>query len=164
MEDLPWSDGSFDVVTGFNSFFIAADAIRALGEAKRVARPGGKVAMTVFGRPERCGSTAPFAALRQFAPPGAKPSGPGDEQPLEARAAAAGLTPQTGGCFAYAEEYPDEETMLRGYLAAPPFVRAARVAGEDAVREALAERIRPLRTPAGTYRLEDEVEFLVTSA
>lgn len=50
MEALPWPDNSFDVVTGFNSFFFGADLVRALREARRVARPGGEVAMTVFGR------------------------------------------------------------------------------------------------------------------
>ena len=55
MEALPWDDDSFDVVTGFNSFFIAADLVNALREARRVARPGASMAMTVFGRPERCG-------------------------------------------------------------------------------------------------------------
>ena len=33
MEDLPWEDDSFDVVTGFNSFFIAGDMVNALREA-----------------------------------------------------------------------------------------------------------------------------------
>jgi ubiquinone/menaquinone biosynthesis C-methylase UbiE len=68
MEDLPWADNSFDVVTGFNSFFIAADMVNALREARRVARPGASVVMTVFGRPERCQSTTLFASLRQFMP------------------------------------------------------------------------------------------------
>ena len=44
MEELPWEDDSFDVVTGFNSFFIAADMVHALSEARRVARPGASVA------------------------------------------------------------------------------------------------------------------------
>ena len=34
MEDLPWEDDSFDLVTGFNSFFIAADMVHALREAR----------------------------------------------------------------------------------------------------------------------------------
>lgn len=38
MEELPWADDSFDLVTGFNSFFIAADMGTALREAGRVAR------------------------------------------------------------------------------------------------------------------------------
>lgn len=63
MEELPWDDGSFDLVTGFNSFFIAADMVSALAEARRVARPGASVAMSVFGRPERCQSTAMFKAV-----------------------------------------------------------------------------------------------------
>jgi SAM-dependent methyltransferase len=68
MQALPWSDDSFDVVTGFNSFFFAADLVRTLREARRVARSGGEVAMTVFGRPDRCDSTTMTAALGQVLP------------------------------------------------------------------------------------------------
>ncbi|WP_372789795.1 class I SAM-dependent methyltransferase [Paraconexibacter sp.] len=171
MEALPWADDSFDVVTGFNSFFIAADMTNALREARRVARPGGTVALTVFGRPERCQSTEVFSALKRFAPPGtgqasSAPSAPGlhEEGVLEARATEAGLTPRHATYLPFAEEYPDLATMLRGYLAAPPFVRAARAAGEDAVREALSEALRPLETPSGRYRLRDEVRVLIASA
>ena len=66
MQDLPWQDDSFDVVTGFHSFFLAADMVAALREARRVARPGGTVALTIWGRPERCDSTGLFAAMRQL--------------------------------------------------------------------------------------------------
>lgn len=52
MEDLPWTDNTFDVVTGFNAFQYAADVMNALWEARRVARPGGRVAMAVLGRQE----------------------------------------------------------------------------------------------------------------
>lgn len=169
METLPWATDSFDVVTGFNSFFIAADMVNALREAGRVARPGASVAMTVFGRPERCQSTVVFSSLRQFMPPGEtdkKPEGPGlhEEGTLEARATDAGLSPKEAGYLAFAEEYPDLETMLRGYLAAPPFVRAARAASEEAVRAALVEALRPLETSSGRCRLEDEVRFLIAVA
>ncbi len=169
MESLPWADDSFDLVTGFNSFFIAADMVNALREARRVARPGASVAMTVFGRPERCQSTTVFSSLQQFMPP--KPAGSTEEGPalhedgtLEARATEAGLTPKEAGYLEFAEEYPDLETMRRGYLAAPPFVRAARAAGEQAVSDALTEALRPLETSTGRYRLEDEVRYLIAVA
>src|SRR5262249_16607483 len=35
MEALPWEDDTFDVVTGFNSFFFANDMVAALREAGR---------------------------------------------------------------------------------------------------------------------------------
>jgi SAM-dependent methyltransferase len=171
MEDLPWDDDSFDVVTGFNSFFIAADMVNALREARRVARPGASVAMTVFGRPERCQSTTVFSSLRQFMPPRAGSAaddqeGPGlhEEGTLETRATDAGLSPSQAGYLEFTEEYPNLETMVRGYLAAPPFVRAARAAGEEAVRQALVEALRPLETSSGRYRLEDEVRYLIAVA
>ena len=66
MEDLPWQDDSFDFVTGFNSFFLADDMIGALREARRVARPGGTLALTIFGRPERCDSTTIFGSMRRL--------------------------------------------------------------------------------------------------
>lgn len=51
MEALPWAAGSFDVVTGFNSFQYASDVEQALREACRVARPDGCVVACKYGRP-----------------------------------------------------------------------------------------------------------------
>ncbi len=173
MEELPWGDDEFDVVTGFNSFFLASDMVRALKEARRVARPGAGVATTVFGRPDRCQSTAIFATLPELmgAP---KPSGdepdedPGpqlhDEGVLEERATEAGLEPRETDYFAFAEQYADLETLLRGFMSAAPFVRAAGVAGEDKVREALTEVAGPFKQADGRYRLEEEARYLVASA
>jgi ubiquinone/menaquinone biosynthesis C-methylase UbiE len=68
IEHLPWPDNSFDVVTGFNSFIFAADFAGALREAGRVARSAASVAITVFGRPEKCESTNVFGSVGQLLP------------------------------------------------------------------------------------------------
>ena len=167
MEELPWDDDSFDVITGFNSFFIASDMVKALSEARRVARPGVSVAMSVFGRPERCQSTAMFKAVAGLLP--AKPAGDDEkagpalheEGALEALATRAGLTPEDAGYIEFVETYPNLETMLRGVMAAPPMVRAARAVGNDAVREALSEALGAVETPTGSYALEEEVRYLI---
>ena len=83
---------------------------------------------------------------------------------METRATDAGLTPKAAGYLRFAEEYPNLETMVRGYMAAPPFVRAARAAGEAAVGASLVEALRPLESSSGRYRLEDEVRYLIAEA
>ena len=167
MEKLPWADGSFDLVTGFNSFFIAAEIVNALAEARRVARPGAPVAMTVFGRPEHCQSTAMFKAIAGLLP--SKPAdedknaGPAlhEEGALEALAAQAGLTPKEAGYIELVESYPNLETVLRGVTASPPLVRAARAVGEGVVRDRLTEVFRAFETPTGSYALKEEVRYLI---
>jgi ubiquinone/menaquinone biosynthesis C-methylase UbiE len=52
LQALPFADGAFDLVTGFTSFFYAADPVAALREARRVSR--GRVVVHTFGHPERC--------------------------------------------------------------------------------------------------------------
>lgn len=47
MLDLPWRDGSFDVVTSFRG--IWGTTPEAFGEIKRVLVPGGRVGLTVWG-------------------------------------------------------------------------------------------------------------------
>lgn len=167
MEDLPWADDSFDLLTGFNSFFIAADMLNALAEARRVVRPGAPVAMTVFGRPKRCQSTAMFEAVGALVP--ARPAAEGakagqalhEEGALEALAMEAGLNPEEAGYIEFVENYPNLETLVRGVMAAPPMVRAGRTVGDDAVRDALTEVFRSFKTPAGSYALEEEVRYLI---
>ena len=166
MMSLPWPDGAFDVVTGFNSFFYAADLVDALREARRVLRPGGSVAMTGFGRPDRCESTPLFEVLGSLLPRHAVE----EEAPalhgqgvLEALATEAGLTPVDAGYFETAEEYPDLETLLRGWLSAGPAVQLMRALGEQVVRDTLAEALAPLRLSGGGYRIEDEYRYLIAT-
>ena len=65
---LPFEDGSFDVVTGFNSFQYAADRTAALREARRVLRTDGRVLMAVWGRPEQCDGETVIDAVRALLP------------------------------------------------------------------------------------------------
>lgn len=51
MEDLPWADASFDVVTAFDSLQYALDSEVALIEAARVSRAGGRIAVSKWGPP-----------------------------------------------------------------------------------------------------------------
>jgi len=47
MFDLPWEDGSFDVVTSFRG--VWGTTAEAVGELHRVLVPGGRVGLTVWG-------------------------------------------------------------------------------------------------------------------
>ncbi len=51
MEQLPWPDDRFDVVTSFNALQYALDPELALGEASRVLRAGGRIAICKWGPP-----------------------------------------------------------------------------------------------------------------
>jgi hypothetical protein len=79
-------------------------------------------------------------------------------------ASEAGLTPKEAGYVELAEEYPDLDTFLRGYLAAGPIVSAIRTLGEESVRVALTEGVRPLMTASGGVRFEDEYRYLIATS
>jgi ubiquinone/menaquinone biosynthesis C-methylase UbiE len=168
MESLPYDDDSFDLVTGFNSFFFAADMVAALREAGRVAKPGAPVVIVVWGRPELCNLDALKRALGSLLPPpnpGAPPP-PGlwEEGVLEGIVSEAGLTPQSRFATSWAFQYPDTETMVQKTLAPGIVVEAVRHAGEAAVRSAIIDALAPYRTPEGAYRFENEWHYLIARA
>lgn len=167
MQQLPWPDASFDVVTGFNSFFIAADMPAALADARRVSRPGGWFAMSVFGRPDCCDSTELFKAIGALMPPstGGR-SGPGlhEEGLLEDLVSAAGFTTEHAGYLQFDERYPDIATLVRGMTASPPMVRAGRAVGDDAVRKALADAASVFASDRGGVTLHEEVRVIIARA
>ena len=69
MEALPYDDDTFDLVTGFNSFFFANDIVAAVREAGRVAKPGAPVVIQVWGPHERNELEAMKEIVRPFMPP-----------------------------------------------------------------------------------------------
>lgn len=168
MEDLPWVDNTFDVVTGFNAFQYAA-VVNALREARRVARPGGRVAMAVWGRMEdNLDVLALITALSQFLPP-PPPGAPGPfalSAPgrVEGLLEQAGLTPLTSGEVDCPFEFPDLETAVRGNMSTGVAAVAIRQAGAEAVQQAMAEAIAPLRTSKGGYRLGGRFRYVIAEA
>ena len=121
MEALPYEDDTFDLVTGFNSFFFANDIVAALREAGRVAKPGAPIVIQVWGPHERNDLEAMKEIVRPFLPPR-----PADAPPeldyskpgvLEELAAKAGLEPENAFDANWAYEYPDEDTLRRALVA-----------------------------------------------
>jgi SAM-dependent methyltransferase len=168
MQSLPYEDDTFDVVTGFNSFFFAEDMPAALREASRVAKPGAPVVIQVWGRPECCDLEAMKQAVRPFlpapdpdAPPPPKLWEPGV---LEQIATAAGLLPERSFDLSWPYEFADQEALARGMVAAGGLAKVVGPAGEDALRTAILEALAPYRTPSGDYRLENEWHYLVARA
>jgi SAM-dependent methyltransferase len=167
LQFLPYDDGRFDLVAGFNAFFFAADMVAALREAGRVAKPGAPVVIQVWGAPDRCALEPMKAAVAPFLPGGGARTKPPDFwKPgiLEAMAAEAGLMPRSAFDVRWAYEYPDEEALVRGMLAAGGLALVAEAEGGDAVRTAILESLAPYRTPSGGYRLDNEYHYVVASS
>lgn len=165
IQELPFGDGTFDVVTGFNSFQYAADPVHALAEARRVMAPTGCVVAAVWGAPERCELAGHIAALGKLMPP-PPPGAPGPfalsaPGALEGLLEKASLRPQRSGSAPVVMRFPDEATALRGLLAAGPATRATRHSGEDAVRRGLAEAIAPFRQSDGSYVMRNEFRYVL---
>src|SRR5713101_5428312 len=76
IEALPFADGCFDAVTGFNSFQYAARPAAALAEAARVLAPGARLLYLNWAPPEQCEAAAYLAAIGQLLPP-PPPGAPG---------------------------------------------------------------------------------------
>ena len=151
MEDLPWEDETFDLVTGFNSFFFANDMVAALREAGRVAKPGAPVVIQVWGAHERCDLEAMKQLARPFLPP-RPPDAPPDpdlSQPgaLQALATQAGLTPESEFDATWVLEYPDAETLGRALVAVAGLAVLAGPEREQELKTAIVDGLAPYRTP-----------------
>ena len=168
MEDLPWDDERFDLVTGFNSFFFANDMVAALREAGRVAKPSAPVVIQVWGAHERCDLEAMKQIVRPFLPP-RPPDAPPDpdlSQPgaLEALAAQAGLTPESELDTTWALEYPDAETLGRAMIAVAGLAILAGPEREHELETAIVDGLAPYRRADGSYRFSNDYHYLIARA
>jgi SAM-dependent methyltransferase len=168
IEELPFGDHTFDVTSGFNSFQYAANPKAALGQARRVTKPGGSVIVAVWGAAEKCQLAPYLAAVGKLMPP-SPPGAPGPfalsaPGALEKLGSDAGLKPEAVHSVSTIMSFPDEVTALRGLIASGVVERAIRHSGEPAVRNGIAEAIRPARRTDGSYAFENEWRFLIARA
>ena len=152
MESLPFGDAAFDAVTGVNAFQFAGDPRRALREAARVLRPGGKLVASLFAAPERSQGTLAHEAMTALIPaerasdhaPYAL-SAPGN---LESALVSVGLTLDGSGEVVCTWRYASMEEAVHALLCSAGGARAAEAAGADAVRDALRPVLARFQDPA----------------
>lgn len=168
LEELPFPDGTFDLVTGFNSFQFAANPVAALREARRISKPSGRIVVLTWGNPQGMEAAAIVGALKPLLPP-PPPGAPGpfalsDESALRAFATSAGLTALQVSDVACQWHYPDLDTALRGLGSSGVAAKAAEQASVDAVNASHAAALAPFRQDDGSYRLGASFRWLLAAA
>jgi SAM-dependent methyltransferase len=159
LQTLPYPDDSFDLVTGFTSFFFAEDMVAALREAGRVARPGAAVVIQVFGPPDRCDLEQLKAAVKAFRPEETETYWrPGVAEEL---ATLAGLAVERTLVSTWAYEYADDDTLAEAMLAAGGAGAVAGPEREDALRAAILRALAHCRRPDGSYSVRNEWHVVI---
>lgn len=147
MEELPFGDNEFTIVTGFNSFQYAANVKNALTEAKRVLKPGGKLIAMIWGNKEDCEAATYLKAVGSLLPP-PPPGAPGpfaltENHLLENIMEEASFKILNNTDVPSVWDYPDMETALRGLLSVGPAAKAIENSGYAKVHETVLAAVQP---------------------
>lgn len=164
IEDPPHPPGRFDVITMFNVAHDADDE-GAFAPLHAQGRPGGRLVATSWGDPQSCAMAEVFAAIGAWSParPHEGPFGLSAPGRFEGLLEAGGFSGAGGEEVPCPFRYRDLDEALRGLLSAAPFVAAAGQAGEEALRQALAEILLRHRRPDGAVHLDNVFRLVVAT-
>jgi len=154
MHELPWEDETFDFVTSFRG--IWGTTAGAMEDVRRVLRPGGRLAMTIWGNVGKSPGAWMFAPFRWATDDKvenqARMVSLGRPGVGEAFLRDGGFEPEERFLVPFVIEYADPETFARGLAAAGPSYETIQNIGEDEFMERCralaAEHVRdglPLR-------------------
>ena len=169
IDRLPFADDAFDLVTGFNSFFFAADMVAALREAGRVTKDGARVLIQIWGNPEHNDIETMKGVAAKYMPAESPSKGPARTElwkpgVLEDVACEAGLRPEDTFDVRWTYEYANEDEFTTAMLSAGGLSVLVGPEGESTVKREIAEALASTRQPDGSHRLQNESHFLVCRA
>lgn len=144
MERLPYDDGTFDAVTSFNSLQFPDDPVAVLREWARVLRPGGAIAVIIWGPREECEIDVVESAVRALG--GVSAPRPRFYERLDGVIEAAGLELTDHGTVSVPFEQPDFERLAL----AMQFDARGHDVEETAAREAILAAAAPFRRGDGS--------------
>jgi SAM-dependent methyltransferase len=166
-EQLPFADASFDVVTGGFMIFFPPDPLRVLAEIRRVLRPAGRVALTIFDGP----AGFPFQSELEAAV-GAAPRAPGPSGRYNEAAVLAAALADAGYASVRTIELTERFTFestdeVERWQRSTGVRRALDRLGDEqlaAYRAGLADRLRAFQDGAGRFRLDQRAVAVVADA
>jgi SAM-dependent methyltransferase len=166
LESIPFSNDSFDLVTGFNSFQYAGSFENALSEARRVTKKNGKLVLGIWGKEEDCDAGTVLKAVSALLPP-PPPGTPGpfalsEDGKVEAICNSIGLKvikKQTVFC---PWQFTSINELHEAFMCTGPCVKAAQIIGEDKVRLTITESAEPFSLAYGIYYMRNDFTYFIT--
>ena len=157
LEALPFADNSFHFVTAFNSLQYAGSFDNALREATRVLRPGGKLVIGIWDKPELSDATNVLKAIGTLLPP-PPPGTPGpfalsEDGRIESSVNNLGLKVIFKESVPCPFMYASLTDGIRSFLGTGPAAAALNLNSGDKVEKVIADALE-------AYRVTDQFYFL----
>jgi len=163
LEALPFTDDSFDVVTAFNSLQYAGNFETALEEAKRVLKPGGRLVIGIWDKPEQSEATTILKAISSLLPP-PPPGTPGpfalsEDGKMEAVLHKAGLKLISKSQVGCPLVYSGLTEGIKSFMGTGPAAAAITNTNEKTVKETIAKSLMAFHLTEDIYHLQNH--FLI---
>jgi SAM-dependent methyltransferase len=166
LEDIPFSDETFDVVTGFNSFQYAGSFKNALSEARRVTKKYGNVVIGIWGKEEDCDAglvLKTVSSLLPAPPPGTPgPFALSEDGKVEAICKSMGLKVIDKKSVFCPWQFIGVKDLQDGFMCTGPCVKAAMSVGEEKVKMAITASAEPFNLADGIYYMRNYFTFFIT--
>ncbi|MES2851163.1 MAG: class I SAM-dependent methyltransferase [Bacteroidota bacterium] len=165
LEELPFASDSFHTVTGFNSFQYAGNFTSALAEAKRVLRPGGKLVIGIWDKPQFSEAANVLKAIGTLLPP--PPAGtPGpfalsEDGKLENTCNSIGLKVVYQTRVACPFLYHSLSDGIRSFLGTGPAAIALNHVSEKKLQQTIANALSPYHLTEEMYYLQNSFILLI---
>jgi SAM-dependent methyltransferase len=161
---LPWPDASFDAAISINGIWGGCE--RALDEAYRVLRPGGRIAISFWGQGPPLDIREVFKVFAAHAPDEHRASMrrlnnisvPGV---AETMLQDSGFEVEASGARISMVEWPDAEIAWRAVSSVGPAVPALRAGDVEAVKRDVLGALEGCRDERGVYRTRSDHRFVV---
>jgi ubiquinone/menaquinone biosynthesis C-methylase UbiE len=166
LESLPFMDNTFDVVTGFNSFQYAGSFDKAVAEAKRVLKPGGRLVLAIWDKPNMSDGTEVLKAISTLLPP-PPPGTPGpfalsEDGVMEEKLTKMGLEITSMTTVMCPFLYSGLTHGIKSYMGTGPAAAAMNNTARKTVEDTIAKALEQYHVTDGFYYMENRFKVFIT--
>jgi len=160
LEAMPFGYDCFDVVVGFNSFQYAGCFESALLEARRVLKPGGRLVIGIWDKPEMSQATNILKAIGSLLPP-PPPGTPGpfalsEDGKIESICKKIGLNILHCKTVACPALYYNINEAVNGFMSTGPAVAAMNNNNKETVEGTIEKAFQPFSITDRMYFLHNQ--------